>query len=798
MKPISSGSVAARFFRRSDRGFALVISLSLMVLLTVLSVGLLALSAVSLRSSSNGMAMVAARANARMALIMAIGELQKKAGPDQRITASANLIDPSLSQGLTGVWRSWKPDSRAVTESDYREKKSGANFLGYLVSNPDPSATNDSKEAPEGEENARLVGKGSLGNDDAIVETMAPLVPVQGVVPGRPDGGFAWAALDENVKARVNLEPAEEASSLGQQIGGIGSSARNRFDNVKGLEFLESDDEEQLREDLPKLVSMQEAELLSASSSDLARYFHDFSIQSTSLQTNVADGGFKRDLSVLFEGNYRAALPGEFDTKFLYSGTPTPFPSAASNADIRWSLLANYSRLYQLSTSADGSVLTGLKAKLPPGYQLKPVTDNSAAPTATRYELQMAQVKEPVLMPTVIRVDTVFSLVARKAHQGRGSEAYPYMLHLMYLPVITLHNPFSSPLRCTNLQVEFSDIPIGFQFIVNGQPATTAGLVPLNKLFIGSVAKKTFSVTLSNSLSAPTEVVLGPGETRIFGTPFSKDATWASELAVNGAVMFDWANNKTSDVRVTPGMITGPNDGIGFDIDWLAPEPRAPWATGRRNEGVLMLAPTDTIQVMFGPTMPAEAAGTFTITTKLGTLEVGRTQVFYKDQARLTPLLSEGVSPRFPDPRKFPATFPDGGAPLTTTRLLEKDDEPFKNYVNARPFAVFSIGAKTTVESFTKARPLADTGMAYQMATCDFRSTESQGASPLEVALVPVKNGSAAIESDEKKAFFFGGHGSTNGTTAATIYELPLAPLQSIAQLRHANGASLGITPKVT
>ena len=52
-----------------DRGFALIITLALMVLLTLLVVGLLTISSVSLREVSHGEAMAAARANARMSLI---------------------------------------------------------------------------------------------------------------------------------------------------------------------------------------------------------------------------------------------------------------------------------------------------------------------------------------------------------------------------------------------------------------------------------------------------------------------------------------------------------------------------------------------------------------------------------------------------------------------------------------------------------------------------------------------------------------------------------------------------------
>ena len=58
------------FGKRSNRhihrrGFALIVTLSLMILLTVIAVGLLTLSSVSLRTTSQTDAMYSARANAR-------------------------------------------------------------------------------------------------------------------------------------------------------------------------------------------------------------------------------------------------------------------------------------------------------------------------------------------------------------------------------------------------------------------------------------------------------------------------------------------------------------------------------------------------------------------------------------------------------------------------------------------------------------------------------------------------------------------------------------------------------------
>jgi type II secretory pathway component PulK len=87
-----------------SQGFALVVTLSLMVLLTVIAIGLLSLSSTSLRSSASGEAQSQAVANARMAVTMALGELQKEAGDDRRITADASLSKSSTQSHLLWTW----------------------------------------------------------------------------------------------------------------------------------------------------------------------------------------------------------------------------------------------------------------------------------------------------------------------------------------------------------------------------------------------------------------------------------------------------------------------------------------------------------------------------------------------------------------------------------------------------------------------------------------------------------------------------------------------------------------------
>ena len=90
-----------------SRGFALVATLALMILLSVLAIGMLSLSSVSLRNSSRGDSMSDAKANARLALMVAIGELQKEMGPDMRVSAESAILDTNeQTEAIDGLAQS--------------------------------------------------------------------------------------------------------------------------------------------------------------------------------------------------------------------------------------------------------------------------------------------------------------------------------------------------------------------------------------------------------------------------------------------------------------------------------------------------------------------------------------------------------------------------------------------------------------------------------------------------------------------------------------------------------------------
>ncbi len=86
-----------------------------MVLLSILAVGMLSLSAIELRSTTGGDALSKAQTNARLALMMALRELQMEMGPDQRISAPGRQKLPigsdSASASWTGVYEAWTEDT---------------------------------------------------------------------------------------------------------------------------------------------------------------------------------------------------------------------------------------------------------------------------------------------------------------------------------------------------------------------------------------------------------------------------------------------------------------------------------------------------------------------------------------------------------------------------------------------------------------------------------------------------------------------------------------------------------------
>jgi hypothetical protein len=93
-----------RPFRRSskkassNRGFAIVMALSLLSLVFLLVISLVNLVGIDLTLGDARKERVLAQAHARMGMMVAIGEIQKHLGPDTRVSATADLLDERIER----------------------------------------------------------------------------------------------------------------------------------------------------------------------------------------------------------------------------------------------------------------------------------------------------------------------------------------------------------------------------------------------------------------------------------------------------------------------------------------------------------------------------------------------------------------------------------------------------------------------------------------------------------------------------------------------------------------------------
>lgn len=376
-------------------------TLSLMVLLTILALGLLSLSSIYMRAASSGQAMATARANARMALMLAIGDLQKSAGPDQRVTAAADILPAAKPAATgrahwTGVWDTTafdpaKPDTKA--------------FVRWLVS--DTSTTPADATAAAGTDDV-LIFKGK--DDSSSVR-----VPKVAVNTGTANAGsYAYWVEDEGLKAdlgwnegeftdpereqsaRLTAAPGPDYETFGGAFSGKADyPIRKGADNA----WLDNLDKALSAADMPFVVGETGSQ-----SAWLRERRHDMTLRSRGVLADVKLGGLRRDLSLAFEmdgdadvtageqptkfnqqdgefvgGNDRLAAPqaalgmGGIKERFLYrdvqgSGTPFSGDIVSPTSVVRgpnWWALRDYANLYKRLKGGGGNHFLNARSYYP-------------------------------------------------------------------------------------------------------------------------------------------------------------------------------------------------------------------------------------------------------------------------------------------------------------------------------------------------------------------------------------------------------------------------------------------------
>lgn len=503
-------------------GFTLVVTVMLMILLTVVAVGLLGLSSIALRTSGQSQASSIARANARLAMTLALGELQSTLGRDMSVSASSDAVIASPKQPhIAGAWESWRWDPAATSSPDYSQKS--ARFRRWLVSTarPEDAASFAFPTVAPAQDAVELVG--TLSNQGISNSVRAAKIPI---ATTRGPGSIAWAVFDESTKAAVDLAGPATAMDTAQELASRTGPSRFRADIIKPGTL------DHLRH--PKnFISLETATIPGNPDGreEIRRRFHDLTTHTLGLLTDTAAGGMKQDLSVLMS-------PATFDPQ-LFDGVVTPYETIDSGAP-RWSFLHNHTQKFRDPAMRQ---LTGGPAFVQTTASLRPnATGLSAAPATAN------------LLPSIAKLQMVFSLVTHPETSSarlalapasqRGRYANPM---LIYEAVVTLHNPYDVALRFDKLRFRVWNPPVGFRIakVSNGVTAwlrkewqddsnSFHGLGRFNRLGQDDTARNNqryFTVHLSDGISdsAGNQLYLQPGEVKVFSARVEKDWTWGWE-----------------------------------------------------------------------------------------------------------------------------------------------------------------------------------------------------------------------------------------------------------------------------
>ncbi|MBU6327495.1 MAG: hypothetical protein KGQ89_07700, partial [Verrucomicrobia bacterium] len=644
-----------------------------------------------MRASTQSRALSEARGNARMAMMIALGELQKSLGPDKAITATSEILTgsnpASASVGkpnLTGVWSSWNFDPN-TSDLNYMDEKA-KRFQRWLVSDADPKAVTSSgyPSLAYSADAVELVGKASLGGiDEESQKVKAGRVPI--IKNGKKTGNYAWHVADESVKARINSyrNPAENdtlskkralLAGYRPEVSGVLASDKSQ------LNFLPTDldapNYNLAMEESGKLIDLKQMDMKSASP-QIGKFRNDVTPYTLGVLADVRKGGLKQDLTSMFEG---PSLPGKYQSNKLYASTH----GITGVSDPNWSMLSSYHNFYKKLTTAESTPLS----------YVEPV--NPISLDSPQY---LPQDFYPA--PVIAKVEVLFSFVTRDTHWGSVSAlGLPRMGHMVYTPLITLHNPYNVSISFDRMQVTIRNVPVAFNFTVNGLPQNN-DLTQLNEFYInnGNVdyrGEKDFVLDIGNwtdplsqTLKGP--IILKPGQTMVSGPYLNPASSFSAPL---GTEFFDWQNNLTGkEVNLQPSQVIKGKPGfqgkaIGFDIDWLTPFHLNPVNSTDENKGVLGLKPLDQISIEAAIKPPSMGLQdrfqvAATITTKGKTIPYGGLEFFYGDEATLNKYFTK------------PLRFPQEGS-FRADSAYHSNATPLARQGNAKSFALFSAYARTT------------------------------------------------------------------------------------------------------
>jgi hypothetical protein len=531
MKKLNDGKTSSPGRREA---FALIVALGLMSFIFLLILSLSTLVRLESQVGTTQGEQRMARQNALLGLQVAMGQLQEMAGPDQRVTGTAGLVD-GMSEPRhahwTGVWD--------VSSRNPYDVFAAPATLGWLVSGTD-NGGGSLEPGASVRDSVTIVGEGSVTDPDAQVQVGRVAISSD----GSETGHFAYWVSDEGVKAKINLnDPHREAPSgddaqkryslMSAQRNGIEAISSEAATDGKPLGDVIDPQDTAIKSQLTRLASVNQLGILNDGLDEVRKIrFHDLTTSSNGLLTNTASGGLKKDLSLAFEMDVDdfndnttfaayESIPNltshqvNYLFKFDQFNAPTPSTADAMVRGPTWHLLRNYYRLYKTEdpdrlqsyktgdpkgVEPDGD---GYKIAARPYFPTSPknpsVPSNSASKigdvaTAFYYASEDPLVKatwdngnqqigrptDMTISPVLLREQLFLSVQGVLQPSSDPNAKNEYRLDMKMDPVVTLWNPYNVALEFEQVLVRFGSVAIKVNVSVSGAGESHANAETVN------------------------------------------------------------------------------------------------------------------------------------------------------------------------------------------------------------------------------------------------------------------------------------------------------------------------------
>ncbi len=765
------------------------------MLVTIIAVGLMTLSTIALRSSNQGQATALARANARLALMLALGDLQKTTGDDRRITVDGSIYDGAKNPNVVGVWKSWSPrlaENPTARAPDYNSKNQ--QFVGWLTSSQNPTELASMGWSRTG----KLLDPIPLFNEKSDGFTLAGSRIDLNYGTPQP-GALAWSIMQNATRAKINVAGPEN----NQRQTNVDLQAQPRPSVAKSAGFKQPVGGWDQR--ASRVISMRQAELDAAlwkAKPALPEGSH-FTTQGYGLLTDIVNGGLKTDLSlgfemsdadfqkdlwVTFKNPFRArtyprmGIPSSYrgerplfktltdsgsvhvDLNFSPANTVYEFPAAA--VPTFNTLRSFYRTPYHIYNTADGPTLfergmdhVALKQPVPAaGQYLSPCATPLAKKSQTSYR------------PVLDRVLFVLSA---------GVSADPATLNevrLIITPIVTLWNPYNVALEIEGAVVyqwlDAAHYP-NWTFYQNGSRVDSksghmASLLSLQFLSVGHGRTVDpyfyFSITPNGVGTAGSgkSIRFQPGEVRVFA-PVGQQA---QELFAHESI-----RNRTLPLRQVDS------------VDQLSL--RGGFAVQMKNSASgggfsRVLASSESVQISFS------ANGVYPFGVGL-------------EDATRTKLSNPGVADRgqaVTDVQTANFIGTDAAATLVSGEMSYAE---VANPATRQPFGMFETYHRVANDAAAFRRAdLVYTTNPRQAHVNRFLTTGSFMTGPnYETRMTQVSSFNQVIQTTNggRSAYYGGTNSPVGGATHLPFFEAPRSPLLSLAAFQHADLAGTSYSP---